>query len=257
MNDIRTYGSTGYGARTADMSVDAGLRSFMLGVYNKMALGLVLSAILAYVVGTVAPVTAAVLTPPVMYVVQWGPIALLVGSMFFMRNPSPTGSAVLYWAVVSLIGSGMGVWVLMATQNVAGQTVGGREVAVTFEAIARAFMITAASFGALSLYGYTTKRNLTGIGSFLIMGIIGVFLISILNLAFFQSGVLEMAIQIGALLLFAGLIAWQTQSLKIQYYEYQGDDRSMAVATNFGALNLYISFVNIFQILLMFLSGRE
>lgn len=252
---MNSYG-TPY-AGSMDMSVDAGLRSFMLGVYNKMALGLVLSAVLAYAVGAYAPLTSVVLTPPVVYIVQWGPIALLFGSMFFMRNPSPTGSAVLYWSVVSLIGMGMGVWVYSALTGQVMTTAGGRQLAPSLELIARAFMITAASFAALSLWGYTTKRDLSGLGSLLFMGIIGVFLISVLNLFFFKSSGLEIAIQAIALFLFAGIVAWQTQSLKQSYYAYGGDSRSMAVLTNFGALNLYIAFVNIFQILLSFLGSRE
>jgi uncharacterized protein len=254
MNDFSTpYARTG----TMDMSVDAGLRSFMLGVYNKMALGLVLSAALAYMVGTYAPLTQLVLGTPIVYVVQWGPIALLFGSMFFMRNPSPVGSAVLYWSVVSLIGMGLSVWVYAATTGAGLQTGGGRTLGVTFELIARAFTITAASFAALSLWGYTTKRDLSGFGSFLFMGVIGVFLISVLNFIFFKSSMLEIAIQCMGLLLFAGIVAFQTQSLKTSYYAFGGDSRSMAVMTNFGALNLYIAFISIFQMLLSLMSGRE
>ncbi|MCG8440988.1 MAG: Bax inhibitor-1/YccA family protein [Caulobacterales bacterium] len=257
MNDYNTaYGRPGAYGGTMDMSVDAGLRAFMLGVYNKMALGLVLSAVLAYVVGTVAPVTMAVLTPPMIYIVQWGPIALLFGSMFFMRNPSPTGSAVLYWSVVTLIGAGLGVWVFLATNGVAGNTLGGQTLNVTFTNIARAFMITAAAFAGLSLFGYTTKRDLSGLHSFAIMAIWGLLLVGISNF-FFQSAALEIGIQVIGLLLFSVLVATQTQTLKSSYYAYAGDARSMAVMTNFGALNLYIAFVQIFQFLLMLLSGRE
>ena len=137
MND---FSRQAYGARSMDTSVDQGLRSFMLGVYNKMGLGLLLSAVLAYVVGTVTPVTAFVLSPPMLYIVQFGPIALLFGSMFFMRNPSPTGAAVLYWSVVALIGSGLGVWVLLATSGAQAETLTGT-ISITFGTIAQAFVI--------------------------------------------------------------------------------------------------------------------
>jgi len=122
---MNQYNRTAYDARTLDTSRDEGLRSFMLGVYNKMGLGLLLSAALAYIVGTVAPVTQLVFGTPLLYVVQFGPIALLFGSMFFMRNPSPMGAAVLYWAVVSLIGAGLGVWVMLATSGMQAETLTG------------------------------------------------------------------------------------------------------------------------------------
>lgn len=251
----QAYDQGGVATGSMDTAQDAGLRSFMLGVYNKMALGLVWSALLAYVVGTVTPVTQAVFGSPLVYVVQWGPIALLFGSMFFMRNPSPTGASLLYWSVVSLIGMSMGFWVIMATQGISGQTYGGATLSIDFTTIALAFVMTASAFGALSLWGYTTKRNLTGMGSFLFMGIIGAVILGIANI-FIQSSILELGIQFAVLLLMAGVVAWQTQSLKVSYYQLQGDERGMAVMTTFGALNLYIAFINIFQILLSLL-GRE
>ncbi|PWE18541.1 hypothetical protein DDZ18_02755 [Marinicauda salina] len=253
MND---FSRQAYGARTMDTSVDQGLRNFMLGVYNKMGLGLLLSAVLAYVVGTVTPVTAFVLSPPMLYIVQFGPIALLFGSMFFMRNPSPTGAAVLYWSVVALIGSGLGVWVLLATSGAQAETLTGT-ISITFGTIAQAFVITAAAFFGLSLYGYTTKTNLQPIQSFLFMGIIGVIVISLINVFFIESSGLQWLIQFAILGLMAGVTAWQTQNLKLMYYEIAGDERSMAVMTYYGALNLYIAFVNMFQVILMMLGNRQ
>ncbi|MGF1462745.1 MAG: Bax inhibitor-1 family protein [Maricaulaceae bacterium] len=250
------YGAAYAPAGAMDMSVDAGLRAFMLGVYNKMGLGLAWSAVLAIVVGTVQPVTQLVFGTPLLYVVQFGPLALLFGSMFFMRNPSAKGAGLLYWSVVTLIGMGLGVWVLMAASGVVSQTAAGREIAVSFLTIGKAFFITAAAFGALSLWGYTTKKDLSGLGSLLIMGIVGVILISLVNL-FVQSSLLEVGLQFVALALFSGIVAWQTQELKTSYYALAGDQRGMAVMTYFGALNLYIAFVNIFQILLSFMGSRE
>lgn len=241
----------------ADMAVDAGLRSFMLGVYNKMALGLIWSGVLAYVVGSVAPVTAAVLSPPLLYVVQWGPVALLLGSNFFMRNPSPTGSSLLYWSVVTLIGAGLGVWVFLALRGVTAQTLGGGALNVTFTGITQAFLITAVAFGGLSLWGYTTKKNLTGIGSFLVMATWGLAAIVLLNAFLLQSSALQIGLQIASLGIFGLLIAFQTQRLKHMYYALDGDQRGMAVMTNFGALNLYVSVVQIFQVILSLISSRE
>lgn len=253
---MNQFSQPAYGAQTLDTSVDAGLRSFMLGVYNKMGLGLVLSAVLAYVAGTVDPVTALVFGSPLRYVVQFGPIALLFGSMFFMRNPSPLGAALLYWSIVTLIGTGLGVWVLMAAGGMVADTLTGA-ISVTFGTIAQAFFITAAAFFGLSLWGYTTKTNLRPIGSFLVMAVIGVFLISMLNIFFIESSGLQWLIQFAILGLMAGVVAWQTQELKMTYAQISGDQRSMAVMTYFGALNLYIAFVNMFQIILMILGNRE
>ncbi|MEE2526739.1 Bax inhibitor-1/YccA family protein [Hyphobacterium sp. HN65] len=254
MND--TYRGYGNAAGTMDMSVDAGLRSFMLGVYNKMGLGLILSAALAYAVGTVAPLTQLVLGTPLLYVVQFGPIVLLLGSMFFMRRPSPMGSAVLYWSIVTLIGMGLSVWVFIAQNSMEVTSASGTAINVSFTTIGQAFFITASAFLGLSLWGYTTKRNLSGIGSFLFMAAWGAIAISLLNVFFFQSQGIELLIQIVFLGLMAGIVAWQTQTLKASYYAYQGDTRSLAVMTNMGALNLYLAFVNIFQIILSLL-GRE
>ncbi len=253
---MNQYNRTSYDSQALDTSVDAGLRSFMLGVYNKMGLGLVLSAVLAYVVGTVTPVTELVLFTPLIYVVQFGPIALLFGSMFFMKNPSPLGAAVLYWAVVSLIGAGLGVWVFMATGGASAEMLTGT-ISITFGTIAQAFAITSAAFFGLSLFGYTTKTNLQPIGSFLIMAVIGILAISIINIFFVQSSGLQWLIQFAILGLMAGIVAWQTQSLKLMYNDIAGDQRSMAVMTYYGALNLYIAFVNMFQIILMMLGNRE
>ena len=254
MNDFsRTYG----GAPAMDMSVDAGLRSFMLGVYNKMGLGLLISSAIAFAVGTVPPLTQLVFGTPLIYLVQWGPIALLFGSMFFMRNPSPVGSALLYWAIVGLIGASLSMWVIIAQQNEAVQTVTGRSLSLDFGTIAQAFVITAAAFMGLSVFGYTTKRNLMPMQSFLFMAVLGAVVLGILNFLFFQSSMLELLLQFAVLLLMAGVTAWQTQALKVTYYQVAGDHRSMAVLTNMGALNLYLAFVNMFQIILSLLGSRE
>ncbi|MBU2347019.1 MAG: Bax inhibitor-1 family protein, partial [Alphaproteobacteria bacterium] len=150
--------------QTADMSVDAGLRGFMLGVYNKLALGLVVAAALAYVTGNVPAVQQLLfgVTPDgrvgltmLGMIVQFSPLVLLFGSMFFMKNPTAKGVNLLYWAVVASIGAGLGVLFLRYT---------GASLASTF-------LVTAAAFGGLSLVGYTTKKDLTAMGTFLIFGV--------------------------------------------------------------------------------------
>ena len=237
-------------AGRADMAVDAGLRSFMLGVYNKVALGLLLSAALAYATSAVPAIRDllyvttpegrfAGLTLPGM-IVQWSPlIAVLIG-MFAMRNPSPKTSGMYYWTIVALIGAGLGFIGLMYT---------GASIASTF-------LITAASFGALSLAGYVTKKDLTGLGSFLMVGLFGLILASVVSF-FFHSPALVFLINVLGVVIFAGLIAYQTQRLKMTYYYLKGDTDSLAVQTNFGALNLYLDFINLFMFLLRIFGARR
>jgi FtsH-binding integral membrane protein len=243
-------GSTGAIPAKADMAVDAGLRTFMLGVYNKLALGLLLSAALAYVTTDFAPardllyITTAdgrlagfTLAGTIL---RFAPLAVLLIAMFGMRNPSPRQAGGLYWTVVALIGAGLGVWLLAYT---------GTSVATTF-------LITAAAFGALSLVGYTTKKDLTGFGSFLIMGVFGLIVASLVNMFFHIAG-LSFIINILGVLIFAGLIAYDTQRLKMTYYALGGDQAAMGVATNYGALSLYINFINLFQFLMSITGSRR
>ncbi len=234
--------------QSADMSVDAGLRSFMLGVYNKLALGLAVAGALAFVTGNVPAVTQLLWTAtPTGYgitmlgmIVQFLPLVLLFGSMFFMKNPTAGGVNLLYWAVVASIGASLGFVFLRYT---------GSSVASTF-------FVTAAAFGGLSLFGYTTKKNLTGLGSFLIMGVIGLIIASVVNM-FLGSGTLMLIISALGVLIFSGLIAYDTQRLKMTYYALGGNQAAMGVATGFGALSLFINFINLFQFLLMFMGGNR
>ncbi len=235
--------------QTADMSVDAGLRSFMLGVYNKLALGLLVAGALAYMTGNYRPVMEMLygLTSdgrigltPLGLGVQFLPLVLLFGSMFFMKNPTARGVNLLYWAVVASIGAGMGVLFLRYT--------GG--------SLATTFLVTAAAFGGLSLFGYTTKKDMTGLGTFLIMGVIGLIVAMIANM-FINSGPLGLVISGLGVLIFSGLIAYDTQRLKMTYYALGGDQNAMGVATGYGALSLFINFINLFQFLLAFMGGRR
>jgi FtsH-binding integral membrane protein len=234
----------------ADMSVDAGLRGFMLGVYNKVALGLLLSAAIAFVTGSYPPVRDLMFQVTadgrlagftlIGLVVSFAPLVLLLVSGFAIRNPTPRSSGVIYWSIVSLIGASLGVVVL----------------AYTGASIFQTFLITAASFGALSLYGYTTKRDLGPIGSFLIIGLFGLILASVVNI-FLRSTGMSFVINAIGVLIFAGLIAYDTQRLKLTYYQLGGDQAAQGVATNYGALSLYINFINLFQFLLSFLGQRR
>jgi hypothetical protein len=240
----------GYSVPTdrADMSVDAGLRSFMLGVYNKMALGLVLSAALAWLTGAYPPVRDLMFTVSgnrigysvIGMVVAFAPLAVLLFSGFAIKNQTPRTAGIVYWTVVSLIGASLGVVMLRST--------GG--------SIASTFLITASAFGALSLVGYTTKKDLTGFGSFLIMGLWGLIAASIVNI-FIGSGAMAFIISILGVGIFAGLTAYDTQKLKMTYYQLGGDQTALGVATNYGALNLYLDFINLFQFLLAIFGSRR
>ncbi len=228
------------------MAIDGGLRSHMLGIYNKMGLGLAVSAAIAWTVGSVPALSALIFTTPLRYVVMFGPIALLLIAAFAMRRPSPLAANLLYWTVASLIGASLGAWVLAANIGAGAD----------FLTIAKAFFITAASFGALSLWGYTTRRDLSAMGTVLIMGVVGLVLASLANL-FFQSSMLGFVISLAGVAIFSALTAFDTQRLKQEYYGLEGDSRAMAAATSLGALSLYLNFVNLFQFILSILSPRQ
>jgi len=235
--------------QTADMSVDAGLRAFMLGVYNKLALGLVVAAALAYTTGNVPAVQQLLYTVGpdgrmgmtiLGMAVQFAPLVLIFGSMFFMKNPTAAGTNILYWLVVATMGASLG-WVFLI---------------YTGASVASTFLVTAAAFGGLSLYGYTTKRDLSPMGTFLIMGVIGLIIASLVNM-FWPNGVLYWIISAAGVLLFSGRIAFDTQRLKMSYYALGGDKNAMGVATSYGALSLFINFVNLFLFLLRFMGGNR
>ena len=250
MSDFNRGYARSIPADRADMSVDAGLRSFMLGVYNKVALGLVVSAVLAYITGQVEPVQQLLYRvtadgrlagfQPLGYVVAFGPLALIMFGMFGLRNATPRSSGIYYWAIVAMMGASLGAITLVYTGASIFQT----------------FLITATAFGGLSLFGYTTKKDLTAMGSFLLIGLIGLIIASVVNI-FLQSSMMSFIVSVLGVLIFAGLIAYDTQRLKMTYYELGGDQAAMGVATNFGALSLYINFINLFQFLLQLFGDRR
>lgn len=244
MSDIQSIAARQ--TSSANMAVDAGLRGFMLGIYNKMALGLALSAVIAGMIGSSDALSALVFGTPLRYVVMFGPIGLLLVSAFVMRRPSPLAAGLIYWTVTALIGASLGAWVLAARVG----------AGVDFLTIAKAFFITATAFGALSLWGYTTRKDLSGFGTFLLMGVVGLVLASLANM-FFDSSLLSFAISMFGVLIFSALTAFDTQRLKNDYFALEGDHRSMAVATSMGALSLYLNFVNLFQFILSMMSGRD
>jgi hypothetical protein len=235
----------------ADMGVDAGLRAFMLGVYNKMGLGLLLTAALAWLTSAYPPVRdlfyqmvstprGEMVTPTMLgWIVMIAPLPVMLFGQFAVKQ-SPRSSGIIYWTVVALFGASLGIWGLLYTA----------------QSIFMTFLVTASAFGGLSLIGYTTKRDLTGLGSFMMMGLFGLIIASVVSF-FVHASILYFLINVLGVFIFAGLIAFQTQRLKLTYYQLGGDASAMAVATNYGALTLYLDFLNLFLFLLRLMGGRR
>ncbi|WP_417469380.1 Bax inhibitor-1/YccA family protein [Maricaulis sp.] len=249
MND---FSRTHAGAPSMDMSVDAGLRSYMLGIYNLMTIGLlvtagaaILAAQLFFVgIGTesfgVTPLGNTIFNTPLKWVVMLAPLGMVMLISFRLNKLSSGMARTLFYVFAGVMG-------ISLSSIIAVYTAGS---------IANTFFVTAAAFGALSLYGYTTKRNLTGMGSFLMMGLFGLILASIVNI-FLASSAMEFAISAIGVLIFAGLTAYDTQRLKISYYEYGGTPELAAKMKVHGALSLYLDFINMFLFLLRFMGNRN
>jgi len=221
------------------VTFDEGLRSHMLSIYNYMTSGILLTgivALLAFTSGTAAVIfTGGILR----WIVALSPLAV-VFAMSFGANRFSTGTLqVLFWSFAILMGLSLSSVFLVYT---------GASIATTFFA-------TAAAFAGLSLFGYTTKKNLSGLGSFLIMGVIGLLVAMVINL-FLQSPAFHYAISFIGVLIFAGLTAYDTQRLKTEYQYLRGTE-FVGKAAILGALSLYLDFINMFQFLLSFLGNRE
>lgn len=232
------YRMGGAGAR-AGAVYDEGLRSHMLRVYNYMGIGLVVTGIVAMVVASTPALYVPIFSSPLKWVVMLAPLAFVLLFSFKMQTMSAASAQAMFWAFCAVMGLSLASVFLVFTGT----------------SIARTFFITATMFGATSLYGYTTKRDLTQFSSFLIMGLIGVVIASVVNL-FLGSTALQFAISVIGIAVFVGLTAWDTQTIKEQYAE-NFDAESQQKLAVFGALSLYLNFVNIFQLLLNFTGERE
>jgi len=227
----------------ADASIDQGLRSYMLSVYNLMAAGLVITAVTAMVTSWFAlhsgTFVQVVYFSPLRYVIMFAPLIAIVFLTFNIQNLSTRAARALFFTYAVLVGfSFSSIFMIYASAS-----------------IAQTFFISAASFGALSFYGYTTKQDLRPVGSFLFIGVIGLLIASIVNF-FLASSSLQFAVSVIGVLIFAGLTAYDTQTIKEIYYE--GDSRSTTDRkVIMGALNLYMDFINMFIFLLRFLGSRD
>jgi len=228
------------GRSIGQATYDAGLRKYMLSIYNYMASGVLLTGIVALLFarsGFAAQIMMG--GGPLKWLIILSPLAIVFAMSFGANRFSQGTLQLLYWGFATLMGLSMSTIFLVYT---------GQSIATTFFA-------TAAAFAGLSLVGYTTKKDLTGMGSFLTMGLIGIIVAMLINI-FLQSTVLQLAVSILGVLIFAGLTAYDTQRLKMDYYRLAGTD-FMGKAVILGALSLYLDFINMFQFLLSFLGSRE
>jgi FtsH-binding integral membrane protein len=238
--------------------VDEGLRAYMLRIYNYMVLGLAITGFAAlgvYMLSVtndpalaVVKIRSIMLTnvgyalfvSPLKWAVILAPLALVFFLSFRIQNMRPATAQITFWIYAALVGVSLGSIFLIYTHT----------------SIVRVFFITAASFGALSLWGYTTQRDLTGMGSFLLMGLFGIVIASLVNV-FVASTMLQWAISVIGVLVFAGLTAYDTQRLKAEYMYGAMDGDVMERSAIMGALSLYLDFLNLFTMLLSLLGGRQ
>lgn len=235
------------------MAVDQGLRSYMLKVYNYMASALLLTGLVAWFVAGAAvtggaeagqmaltPFGQAIFLSPLKWVVMLAPLGMVIAISAGVNRMATSTLQICFWSFAVLMGLSMASIFL----------------AYTGESVARAFFITAAMFGGMSMFGYATKRDLTGMGHFLIMGVWGLIIASLVNLFLHSSG-LSFAISVISVFAFTGLIAYDTQKLKSIYYYAGGHAETLARTAIMGALNLYLDFINLFMSLLRLFGDRR
>jgi FtsH-binding integral membrane protein len=238
-------------------TVDQGLRSYMIGVYNHMMIGLVLTGVAAFLTNYFAvahtaadavvnfgriPLTSfgvAIYGSPLRWVVMLAPLAFVFFFSFRINSMAASTARSLFYAFAALMGVSLSSILLVYTGA----------------SVYRAFFITAAAFGALSLYGYTTRKDLTAMGSFLIMGVFGLVIVGLVNLFIHSSG-LQLALSAMSVLIFSGLTAYDTQAIKEIYYAGDGYEMATKKSVN-GALMLYLDFINIFTALLNLTGSRN
>ena len=235
--DPRTQVVTPVGARAGE--IDEGLRSYMLRVYNYMTMGLAVTGLVAYATSQSTSMLAAIYGTPLQWVVMLAPLGMVIFMSFRINKISAAGAQLAFWIFSGLMGLSLAYIFLVYTGA----------------SITRVFLITTVTFAGMSLYGYTTKRDLSGIGSFLIMGLIGLIVASLVNL-FLQSAAFHWALSIVGVLIFVGLTAYDTQKIRMMYYEADGQEVVTKKAI-MGALTLYLDFINLFLFLLRLFGNRN
>ena len=247
--DPQTTGVTAATVGVPRAARDVGLRSYMLSVYNYMASGVLLTGIVAVLfansslinlIASANPATGQVQPTPLFWIALFAPLGIIFAYRFALGRMSVGTAQALFWVYAGLVGVQMSSLFLIYTGV----------------SIAQTFFATAAAFLGLSLYGYTTKRDLSGFGTFLIMGVVGIFVALLINL-FLRSPALDLAISAIGVLLFAGLTAYDAQKIKSIYFAVAGNGEAMAKTAVIGALNLYLDFINMFLFLLRFMGNRR
>ena len=244
--------AAGMGRSMSAAQYDAGLRSYMLGIYNHMSIALAISglvAIGAFMLGTttgangrlaLTPFGQAIWLSPLKWVIMLAPLGFVLLLSFRWERMSYSALLGTFYSFAAIMGLSLS------------------SVFVVYKlgSIAQVFFITAAAFGALSLFGYTTKKDLSGLGKFMLMGLFGFIIAGLVNI-FMKSGPLQFAINVIGVLVFAGLTAWDTQRLKEEYDVVAGDQTLMQKWSLMGALTLYLNFINMFQMLLALFGVRN
>jgi FtsH-binding integral membrane protein len=219
---------------------DSALRDYMVKVYNHMAMALGISGAVAYTVSNVPALMSLFFGTPLSWVVMLAPLGFVLFFSYKLNSISAATARSYLWIYSSLMGLSLSTLLVIYTGA----------------SVTRVFFITASVFGAMSLYGYTTKKDLTGIGSFLIMGLIGLMIASLVNI-FMKSSALDFALSIIGTLIFIGLTAYDTQRIKQTYYQFAGNAEMTSKMAILGALNLYMDFINLFIMLLRFMGERR
>ncbi len=237
---ISVFGQTrGQAGAAADTRIDEGLRAYMLRVYNYMGSGLLLSGIVAYAVANTPAVMQAIFGTPLMWVVMLAPLGLVIFLSARIEKMSAGAAQATFWIFAALMGASLASIFVVYTQT----------------SIVRVFMITSVTFGAMSLYGYTTKKDLSAWGSFLMMGLIGIIVASVVNI-FLASAMMQWVISVIGVLVFTGLTAYDTQKIK-EMYSHADSEATMGKKAIMGALRLYLDFINLFLMLLRLFGNRN
>ncbi|MDX5401834.1 MAG: Bax inhibitor-1/YccA family protein [Rhodobacterales bacterium] len=245
MAQYETIRSVGVGARA---QIDEGLRAHMNKVYGLMSVAMLLTAGVAWAVGTTDALLAIFRDPMTLqpnilgWIVMFAPLAMVFAFGAMINRFSAAAAQLFFYAFAAVMGLSIS-WIFKAFTDIS---------------IAQTFLVTSIAFAGLSLYGYVTKRDLSGMGTFLMLGLIGLIVASIVNI-FLGSGALAFAISVIGLLIFAGLTAFDTQRIKNDYIEHAQamDQEWLGKSAIMGALNLYLNFINMFMFLLQFLGNRE
>ena len=240
----RRYASAQPQSQTGDIAFDAGLREYMLSVYNHMAGGVALTGVAAYALYAYAASSEAafrmVFGGPMQMVLVLAPLFYGFYLIFRMHAMTVSGARIGFGVYATLVGLSLAyLFVIYSGQS-----------------LARVFFISAATFGATSLYGYTTRRDLTSLGSFAMMGLFGILIAMVVNF-FLQSTALQFAVSVMGVGIFIGLTAYDTQKLKSVYLTYAGNGEALARSAIYGALNLYLDFINLFLFMLRLMGDRR